>query len=104
MITELSACPGVLWQIRNWRAGGKGGGGVFAAGDDGGEGARGAVGDGCPDGDLVHVLAVEQFDAESLAEGCLEACGGGGEDVAEQREGVQEGGAGVVAAGPGEFG
>jgi hypothetical protein len=68
MITETLAGSGVLWQIRNWRAGG--------------DGARGASGDGCPDGDLVHVRVVEQFKAECLVKGCLEACGGFGEDVA----------------------
>jgi hypothetical protein len=46
---------------------------VTGVGDDGGDGVGGAVGDGGPDGDLVHVFAVEQLDVECLVEGGLDA-------------------------------
>src|SRR5712691_10801842 len=88
MITEYPARSGVLCQIRNWRGGV--GRGVFAAGDDGGEGAGGGVGEGGPDGALVHVVVVEQFEAECLVGAGLEAGGRAGEDVAEQGQVVQE--------------
>src|SRR5713101_523062 len=70
MITEYPARSGVLCQIRNWRGGG--------------------VGDGGADGALVHVVVVEQFEAECLVEAGLEAGGRAGEDVAEQGQVVQE--------------
>jgi hypothetical protein len=34
--------------------------------DDGGDGARGGVGDGDVDGDLVHVLLVEGLEVEGV--------------------------------------
>jgi hypothetical protein len=57
---------------------------VAGVGDDGGDGLGGAVGGGGPDGDLVHVLAVEKLDVECLVEGGLDALGQLGEVSGEQ--------------------
>jgi hypothetical protein len=43
--------------------------------DDGGDCVGGAGGDGGPDGDLVHVLAVEKLYVECLIESGLDAFG-----------------------------
>jgi hypothetical protein len=62
------------------------------------------VGDGGPDGDLVHAGVVEQFDAEGLVGGCLEPYGRAGEDVAGHGQGVQEVRVNVGRRRLGEFG
>jgi hypothetical protein len=56
------------------------------------------------DGDLVHVLLVQDLDVESLVKLLLEAGRRTGEQVSEQGEGVQEGGVSGLGVGLGEVG
>jgi hypothetical protein len=96
-----------LWQIRkNGSRGavcrGADGGAVVGVGGDGGDGAEGGAGDGGVDGDLMQVLVVEGLDVEGLVELLLEAGRGVGEQVAEQGEGVEQGGVGGGGGGLGE--
>ena len=72
---------------------------AFAVVDDGGEGVGGAVGDVGEDGDLVHAVLVEQLDVERVVELLLELAGCVAEDVAEEREGVEQAGIGLIVAG-----
>jgi hypothetical protein len=52
--------------------------------DDGGDGVGGG-----PDGDLVHVLAVEKLDVECLVHGGLDAFGEPAEVPGQEGDGVQ---------------
>ena len=45
-------------------------------------------GDGCPDGDLVEVLVVEELQVECFVEAALEPDGCFGDQVAKHREAV----------------
>jgi hypothetical protein len=60
---------------------GWGGGVVAGAGlaDEGVDGAGGLVGQGSPDGDLVHVFVVEGLDVEGVDEGFFDPVRGVGE-------------------------
>jgi len=48
------------------------------------------------DGDLVQVVAVDGLDAEGVEELFDQAGGGAGEDVSEERQGVEQGGVVVL--------
>jgi hypothetical protein len=54
------------------------------------------------DGDLMHVLVVEGLDVEGLVELLLEAGRGAGEQVAQVRQGVEQGEVGGRGRGAGE--
>src|SRR5215471_4482704 len=74
------------------------GGGWFAAGDDVGQGLRGAGGDGGVDGDLVILLVVDQLQAERGEQAGLDGGGQARQGVAEQGQCVQQPGL-VLASG-----
>jgi hypothetical protein len=69
-----------------------GGGGDTRVGQELGDGVGGGVGDGDVDGDLVEFFGVDGSDVEGLEELFGQAVGGFGEDVAEDRQFVQQGG------------
>jgi len=59
-----------------------------AVGHDSGDGGGGGGGDGGVDGDLVHVVPVQEFDAERVVELVAQAGGCLVEDVAQDGEGI----------------
>jgi hypothetical protein len=70
-------------------------------GQQGRDGPGGVVRQGSPDGDLVHVAAVEGLDVERGEQGFLDPGRGGGEHVGSVGQQVQQGG--VVVRGRGCF-
>ena len=57
-----------------------------------GDGIWGGAGDGDADGDLAVLLAVDGLEVEGLEQLFGQAGGGAGEDVAEDGQGVEQGG------------
>ena len=57
----------------------------------GGDGAGGVAGEGCPDGDLVHVAAVEDLDVERGQQGFADAGRGVGEQPDDDGQQVEQG-------------
>src|SRR5690349_896576 len=88
MIAEDFLPPGVAVQMR--KGGGQGGGQVVAQSQQGGESGGGGGGDGGVDGDLVDVVAVEQFDAEGVIQVGVQPGGHVGHQVADDGQQVDE--------------
>jgi hypothetical protein len=84
--------------------GGRGGPGwcghaTAGVGEQAGDGLGGGVGEGGVDGDLVQVVVVDGADVQGIQETFDEAVRGAGEDVAQDRQGVQQGGVVVLGGG-----